>query len=174
MALQPEANLRSVLHAETDTTRLRVAGRAAVVLRFGFFYGPDAVHTREELRLARRLHLSSVLGPDDAYCSVIHLDDAADAALAALHAPGGTYNVVDDTPLTRFEHVDALARALRIRALHRLPPWLSALAGPPARTMMRSQRVSNRAFRAATTWRPHHPDAHSGWQDIVARVSRTT
>jgi NAD dependent epimerase/dehydratase family enzyme len=47
-----------------------------------------------------RHHVGLVLGPPDSYVSSIHLDDAAAAVSAALHAPAGTYNVVDDEPLT--------------------------------------------------------------------------
>ena len=32
---------------------------------------------------------------------------------AALHAPAGTFNIVDDEPLTKLEYAEALARAAR-------------------------------------------------------------
>lgn len=166
--LDPEAHLRTVAEAENDTRRLTAAGRDAVVLRFAYFCGPDAEHTQEQLRLARRLRIGGAIGPTDAYFSIIHLDDAADATISALDAPPGTYNVTDDEPLTRREHLAAQAWALGVTRLRRPPTWLTDLAGPPARAMMRSQRVSNRALRTSTPWRPTHPSAWSAWQDSVA------
>ena len=43
--------------------------------------------------------------------SSIHVADTAAAVAAALHAPAGTFNIVDDEPLTKGEYAEALARA---------------------------------------------------------------
>jgi nucleoside-diphosphate-sugar epimerase len=79
------------------------------VLRFGWFYGPGAAHSEQLFALARR-HIGLVLGPPASYVSSIHMADAAAAVAAALHAPAGTFNIVDDEPLPKREYAEALAR----------------------------------------------------------------
>lgn len=58
-----------------------------------------------------RHHIGVQLGAPNGYVSSIHVADAAGAAVAALGVPTGTYNVVDDEPLTKRQYTDALARA---------------------------------------------------------------
>ncbi|HEY5988235.1 MAG TPA: hypothetical protein VIV12_17945 [Streptosporangiaceae bacterium] len=54
-----------------------------------------------------RHHVGLILGPPGSYVSSIHVADAATAVAAALHAPAGTFNVVDDEPLTKREYTAA-------------------------------------------------------------------
>ena len=102
-----------------------------IVLRFGWFYGPGATHSEQLFALARR-HLGLVLGPPGSYVSSIHVD-AAQAAAAALHAAAGTFNIVDDQPLTKREYADAMARAAGAAMWLRGPgraAWSSATGSP--------------------------------------------
>jgi nucleoside-diphosphate-sugar epimerase len=113
--------------------------------------------------------MAPALGPPDGYVSSIHTSDAASAVVAALGAPTGIYNVVDDKPLTRREYVDAFARAFGFRRLHLIPPIIVKVAGGAAvKALLRSQRVSNAAFRSATGWSPAIPDAIEGWAAVAA------
>ena len=89
--------------------RFSVVGGTGIVLRFGWFYGRGAAHSEQLFALARR-HVGLVLGPPGSYVSSIHVADAGAAAAAALHAAAGTFNIVDDEPLTKREYADALAR----------------------------------------------------------------
>jgi hypothetical protein len=43
---------------------------------------------------------------------------------------------------------------------------------PNARFYLRSLRVSNHRFAAATGWSPRHPDAGAGWRAMVADMPR--
>jgi nucleoside-diphosphate-sugar epimerase len=139
-----------------------------VVLRFGLFYGPDARSTDEALRVAR-VHLAPAVGRPDGYVSSIHVDDAGSAVVAALGAPAGVYNVVDDEPLTRREYADAFAAAFDLPHLRISPAGtLRAVAGRSARALTASQRVSNRRFREATGWAPAYRSAREGWAAIGA------
>jgi nucleoside-diphosphate-sugar epimerase len=153
--------------AEAQVARFTAAGGAGVVLRFGLFHASDSEQTQQALRLARR-GLAMTVGPPDAYLSIIELDDAASAVVAALGAPAGVYNVVDDEPLTRREHAAALAAALgRSRPL-RLPPAVAAkVGGSKTALLARSQRVRNDRFKAATGWSPASPSAREAWAKIV-------
>lgn len=142
-------------------------GARGVVLRFGLFYGPTSRSVDEGLRLAR-WRSSTVAGPPGAYLSSTHTDDVATAAVAALAAPSGTYNVVDDQPLTRRDYLDAFARAFDLGRLRLTPTWMLRLvAGSSAGALIASQRVSNRRFRAATGWAPAYPSAQQGWVAVA-------
>lgn len=110
--------------AEASAQRFAAAGGTAVVLRLGLFYGPGARHSEQMLTLAQR-HLAPMLGPPESYLSSIHLADAGPAVVAALHARAGTYNIVDDEPLTKRGYADALADAAGATPWLRLPGWPS-------------------------------------------------
>jgi nucleoside-diphosphate-sugar epimerase len=139
-----------------------------VVLRFGLFYGGLGNRgTDENLRLAK-WRRSLIAGDAGNYMSSIHCDDVATAVTAALAVPGGVYNVVDDEPLTRGAYLAAFADAFGIKTPKPTPPQLMKLMGRGAEGLTASQRVSNRAFRAASGWAPAHPDARVGWAAVAA------
>src|SRR5436309_570525 len=96
--------------AEASANRFSIAGGAGVVLRFCWFYGPGATHSEEFFALASR-HIAIMMGPPNSYVSSIHVADAGAAVVAALAVPVGTYNVVDDEPLTKRSYADALSAA---------------------------------------------------------------
>jgi nucleoside-diphosphate-sugar epimerase len=156
----------SALDAEAEAARFAAAGGSGVALRFGTFYGADSAHTAEAIGAAHA-GIGLEFGPADAYRSPIHADDAAAAAVAALDAPSGVYNVADDQPLTRTVFLAALAAALGVEQLTQaqieLPPEFAMLG--------RSQRVSNARFRASTGWQPRFPTAWEGWRAVLAELS---
>ena len=116
------------------------------------------------------LHRASAKG----YLSSIHVEDAASAVVAALSAPAGVYNVVDDEPLTRREYADAFAAAFDLPHLRITPKAaLRAVAGSSARALTASQRVSNKKFRDATGWAPAYRSAREGWAAIGAARTAT-
>jgi nucleoside-diphosphate-sugar epimerase len=153
-----EANLA----AEDNTNRFSKAGGSGVVLRLGWFYGPGATHSEEFFALARR-HICISMGRPDSYVSSIHVADAGNAVVAALDAPAGTFNVVDDEPLTKHEYADALAKAVGKAAWLRLPGRAALLLGYRSTSLTRSLRVSNARFKTATRWAPGFPSAYEGW-----------
>ncbi len=153
----------SVADAEANAARFTASGGTGVVLRFGMFYAADASHTQAMVAGARR-GVSVVAGAPDSYQSMIHADDAADAVVAALGAPAGIYDVVDDQPLTKRDVAQALGGLLR------LPGGLAKLGGSYAEIMVRSQRVSNRRFKEATGWAPRHPSLRDGIGPVVAEL----
>jgi 2-alkyl-3-oxoalkanoate reductase len=162
---------RSVVDAEEQAGRFTAAGGVGVVLRFGLFYGPDSHHTVDGVRLARR-RVAASFGRGDAYMSSINTDDAAAAVVAALEAPAGIYNVVDDDPMTRAENFEVLARALGVRPPRLTLAPLGKLAGDKSETLARSQRVSNERFKKATGWSPVHASVREGWPAVVAELER--
>lgn len=148
--------------AEASTRRFSDHGGTGIVLRFGWFYGPGATHSEQMLAQARR-HIGLVLGPPDSYVSSIHMTDAASAVVAALRAPAGTFNVVDDEPLTKRDYAAALAAAAGKPAWLRGPGRAGLLLGDRLTSLTRSLRVSNARFRAVTGWAPRYPSAREGW-----------
>jgi nucleoside-diphosphate-sugar epimerase len=154
----------AALVAEAEAARFAAHGGAGVALRFGQFYGFDSGHTIQAIEgaLAGR---PVELGPESAYRSSVTTDDAASAVMAALNAPSGVYNVVDDRPLSRGEYVDALATALGVPAPTSRSLTLELPA--PFSVMTRSLRVSNRRFKQTTGWELSFPSAWEGWVAVV-------
>src|SRR5437868_3398719 len=151
--LQPVALNRSILDAERAAERFATGGGMGITLRFGAFYGPDAIHVRDLVRLVRR-GWAPMPGRAASFISSVSHDDAGGAVVAALGAPSGIYNVVDDNPLSHRDYVDSLAAALHV-APPRLPPaWMTPIFGSVGRLLARSLRINNRKLRRETKWLP--------------------
>jgi nucleoside-diphosphate-sugar epimerase len=155
--------------AEASARRVGERGGAGVILRFGVFYGPGAAHSEQMLALARR-RVVLTLGPPGGYQSSIHVADAGAAVVAALGVGGGTYNVVDDEPLTRRDFAAALAAAAGRTPWVRGPGRAALLLGDRTTSLTRSVRVSNARFRSASGWAPRWPSAREGWRATAAAL----
>lgn len=169
VALDPPSFTRAVLAAEAEARRFGVGDGTGIALRFGLFYSADSEQTRQLLSIARR-GLLALPGRGGAYRPWIHVDDAASAVVAALDAPGGAYNVVEDHPSTNDDHASVLGELIG-RRLHRPPSWVAV---GPLRLQTRSLRVSNRRLRDATGWHPSYPSLHEGWNEVLARLGPVT
>lgn len=168
--LHPSWLNESSFAAERETARFADAGGRGVSLRFAAFYAPYARSSRDSVRLARRGWFP-VPGTGHQFFSSIHVDDAADAAVAALGAPSGLYNVTDDEPLRLREYVETLTRASGGKRVRRLPALVvRALLGEASHIALASRRVSNRRFREATGWTPAHPSAREGLVEVAAQI----
>jgi nucleoside-diphosphate-sugar epimerase len=160
--------LESVVQLEAEVARFAAQGGVGVSLRFGMFYGPDARSTDEFVEAAAH-KIAPAIGKARGYVSSIHTFDAAEAVVAALGAPSGSFNVVDDVPLTRREIADAFAHAFGSPHLRIVPsPVIKAAGGASAQALLRSLRVRNDAFAQATGWKPTIPSAVEGWAAIAA------
>jgi nucleoside-diphosphate-sugar epimerase len=160
-AIDAPPGIDATLVAEGNANRFTQAGRIGVVLRFGLFYGPGSSHTDQFLRAARR-HIGPLTGRARAYQSSIHLADAAAAVVAALDAPGGRYNVVDDEPMTKKDVAKAIGAAVGKRPWIYLPGRFARLGGKSSSIIMRSNRVRNTKFKDATGWSPRYRSAREG------------
>ncbi|HEU5157997.1 MAG TPA: NAD-dependent epimerase/dehydratase family protein [Streptosporangiaceae bacterium] len=160
------ARLRS-MHAEE--------GLDVVILHLGFVYGPGGTFKNVFYDQARRGRLRCI-GDGANYWSLVHVDDAASAYVAAVErAPAGAeYNVVDDEPLTLRAFVDELTLALGKRRPGNVPRALASLAvGAPAiASLTSSYRVSNNRIRAQLGWRPRHQKVSSGLPAVVTQLRR--
>lgn len=160
----------TVLDAERSALRFTESGAAGVVLRFAGLYGPDAM-ARDMVKMVK-MGWSPLPGRADAYWSSVTQDDAATAVVAALHVTSGTYNVVDDEPLTRRDWVDAVAAAVGAKPPKLAPAWTARLMGAVGELMSRSERISNDKLRSASGWAPTFPSAREGWRAVVAELTR--
>ena len=157
------------LAAEGSARRFTEEGGTGIVLRFGWFYGPGARHAEELYRLAKH-HVCVQLGGPGTYVSSIHVGDGGRAVAAALGVRAGTYNVVEDEPLTKRDYADALARAAGTRPWLRVPGRTANLLGPRTTSLTRSLRVSNQLFTASSGWAPRFPSAREGWLDTASEL----
>jgi len=148
--------------AESAAARFAASGGSAVVLRFAQFHGPGSSHVEAFNALARR-RINPFIGPPEAYTSFIHADDAGSAVAAALTVESGTYNIADDEPLTRRDAGRAVAEALGVRPPRTIPGAARAVLPAKAKALMRSLRISNRRFTAASAWAPAHRSIRGSW-----------
>ena len=171
VALAPARYNRSIIDAEEAALRFAASGATGVILRFGAFYGPDAVQVHDMIKLLHRGR-AALPGAGTAFISSVSHDDAATAVLAALGLAAGAYNVVDDEPLRHREYFDALAAALGKKPPALLPRWVGAVMGSIGETMARSLRISNRKLRSQSDWRPIYPSLREGWPATIAALQR--
>ena len=83
-------------------------GYDGVVLRLAGLYGRGRIPRAADINAGR-----TIVGSPDAYLNLIHVDDAARAAIAAAgHVKHRTYLVSDGSPVPRVEYVRFLARQL--------------------------------------------------------------
>ena len=167
--LDPVGHTRSVLDAERSAALVRAEGATGIVLRFAGFYGPDPF-SRDLISAVRR-GWSPLPGRPEAFFSSVSQHDAATAVVAALAAPAGTYNVVDDQPLPRAEWLGSLAREIGARPPRMLPGWATALMGSAGNVIARSLRLSNRKFRDATGWAPRFASVIDGWDWVLSEIA---
>jgi nucleoside-diphosphate-sugar epimerase len=147
-----EESGRVVLEAER---LLRARLPAAVVLRFAGIYGPDRLLRRDALLAGKPL-----AGDAEKWLNLIHVADGVEAVLAAetRAMPGETYNVADDSPVTRREFYTLLAQLLHA------PPAAFDHRPEPASP---NRRVSNRKARTRLGWSPAFPGCREGLAPVV-------
>ena len=87
----------------------------SIVLRYGHLYGPSTYFDPDGGQIADRVRAGKLplVGDAAGVFSFTHVDDAAAAALAALEAPEGIYNAVDDEPLRARDWLPEFAAAGR-------------------------------------------------------------
>ena len=147
--------LAAIRHLEAAVTE---AG--GIVLRYGGFYGPGTSlgDGGEQVEMLRRRRFP-VGGSGAGVWSLVHIDDAAAATVAAIeHGAPGIYNVVDDDPAPIREIVPALAAAVGAPPPRHVPAWMVRLAaGAQALSMMTAVRgASNEKAKRELGWVPRY------------------
>ena len=138
-----------------------------IVLRYGVFYGPGTslAQGEEQFEMVRKRKFP-VVGDGGGVWSFVHIDDAAEATVAALEqGTRGVYNVVDDDPAPVAEWLPALARTLGAKKPMRVPRFVGRMfAGETGVAMMTEIRgASNAKAKRELGWRPAHPSWRQGF-----------
>jgi len=169
----PPAAMRSTLDAirYLEDAVTGAGWTEGIALRYGGFYGPGTSMSADGDHLAMiRKRRFPVVGDGGGMCSFIHVEDAADATVAAVErGRRGVYNIVDDDPAAVAEWLPAVARTVGARRPRRLPrPLARLLAGEAATVMMTDGRgASNAKAKRELGWAPGHPS----WRDGFAEVA---
>jgi nucleoside-diphosphate-sugar epimerase len=167
--------VRSTLEAILYTERA-VTGAdwtEGVVLRYGGFYGPGtslAPEGGDMVEMVRKRKFP-VVGNGAGVWSFIHIEDAADATVAAIeHGRRGIYNIVDDEPARVADWLPAAARAMGAPPPRHVPRWLGRmLAGEAVAVMMTEVRgASNAKAKRELGWEPKHPSWREGFTQVAA------
>jgi nucleoside-diphosphate-sugar epimerase len=146
--------------AEANAIAFASSVRDAVVLRFGNLVGDDA-STKWLLGRARAGRPIG-LGAADNWAHVVHPEDAGTAVAAALHAPGGVYNVGAD-PVRRAEMLAVFGEIVDRSHVGNLSRIVVRLAGERLEPLTRSHRISSTKLHDMTGWKPSHPVFDREW-----------
>lgn len=144
------------------------AAPEAVVLRYGFFYGPGTWYSADgdvgKQVGARRY---PVIGKGEGVFSFVHVDDAAAATVAALTAPPGVYNVVDDEPVPLSVWLPELAEALGAKPPMKVPRAIAVVAAgrAPVVWMEQLRGVDNAKAKRELGWTPRYPSWRDGFRE---------
>jgi 2-alkyl-3-oxoalkanoate reductase len=147
-------------------------GLEGLVLRYGFFYGPGTYYASdgsgaEDVRKRKQ----PIVGKGTGTFSFIHIDDAADATVAAVErgAPG-VYNVVDDEPAPLREWLPVYAEAAGAKKPMRLPLWLAKLVAGKGVALFATELrgASNAKAKRELGWEPRHPSWRQGFRESLA------
>lgn len=152
-----------------------------VVLRLAAVYGPGMKGNYPSLMRLLRRGVRVLPGDGTNRRTLVHVDDAAQAFVAGLTAPPGTYNVTDGT-VHRF---DAVVRSLQeaagrrpgiayvpaglVRGALRVPEALARLAGRRfpgpllLDKMVEDVAVSGNAYIASSSYQPQVKSLAGGW-----------
>jgi nucleoside-diphosphate-sugar epimerase len=86
-----------------ETRVLQSKGMEGIVLRYGFFYGPDTWYARDGSSANQvRRQETPIIGTGLGVWSFVHVDDAAAATVSAVERAvkkSSLYNITDDRPL---------------------------------------------------------------------------
>src|SRR5918994_1811472 len=160
-----EETLAAIRHLEAAITG--ADGLEGIVLRYGGFYGPGTSIARggdmlEPIVKGR----FPVVGDGGGVWSLIHIEDAAAATVAAIErGRSGVYNVADDEPAPVREWLPVLAEAVGGRRPRHMPGFLRRLLlGPAGYAMMTSIRgASNAKAKRELGWTPAYPSWRQGF-----------
>ncbi|MBL9124136.1 MAG: SDR family oxidoreductase [Planctomycetaceae bacterium] len=137
-------------------------GDRGCILRLAGLYGPGRVPRREALAAGAPL-----AARPDSYLNLIHVDDAASAAIATAGqpTPAALYLVTDGEPVLRREYYRELARRWQLPE----PRFADAAAGTPAAGRgATNKRISNRRLLTDLKLDLKYPSYRAGLAAILA------
>jgi 2-alkyl-3-oxoalkanoate reductase len=165
-----KSGLEATLTSEREV--LGAEGIDGLVLRYGQFYGPDTYFDdRGSIASDVKKRRFPIVGKGSGVFSFIHIEDAADATVAAVErgAPG-IYNVVDDDPAPMRDWLPVYAAALGAKRPLRVPLFVARIFGGPLVSMFASglRGASNAKAKRELGWQPAHPSWRQGFAESLA------
>jgi nucleoside-diphosphate-sugar epimerase len=164
---EPAVEMRETLSAirHLEDAVLGATWTEGIVLRYGFFYGPGTSlgPGGEQIELIRARKFP-IIGTGAGMWSFVHIEDAADATVAAIErGRRGAYNVVDDDPAPVSEWLPAVAARIGAPKPWRVPRWVGRLAAGQAGVVMMTdiRGASNQKAKRELGWTPAHPSWRS-------------
>ncbi|MGH2838316.1 MAG: NAD-dependent epimerase/dehydratase family protein [Thermoleophilaceae bacterium] len=142
-----------------------------VVLRYGYFYGPGSSYAGDGSTATMvRKRGFPIVGGGTAVYSFIHVDDAAEATVAALDrgAPG-IYNVVDDDPAPVSAWLPEYAAALEARPPRKVPRFVARVGGGRLAVYMTTglQGATNTKAKRELGWEPRWKSWRQGFREAL-------
>ena len=160
--------LRAIRYLEAAVTGAK--DLEGIVLRYGGFYGPGTGLARGgDMLEAVVKGRFPIVGDGGGVWSLIHIEDAATATVAAIErGRPGVYNITDDEPAPVRDWLPALAEAVGARRPRHMPGFLGRLLlGPAFYTMMTSLRgASNAKAKRELGWTPTYPSYRQGFATL--------
>jgi nucleoside-diphosphate-sugar epimerase len=164
------AGLEPTLTSEREA--LGAEGMDGLVLRYGQFYGPDTYFDHDgSIAKQVRSRRFPIVGSGDGVFSFIHIDDAADATVAAVErGAAGVYNVADDDPAPIRDWLPVYAEAIGAKRPLRVPVLLARLVGGKAAAEMSTtlRGAANGKAKRGLGWQPAHPSWRQGFREALA------
>ncbi len=160
----------AIMHVENAVTG--ADWTTGIALRYGGFYGPGtSLWSGGEHLEPIRQRKFPIAGDGGGVWSFIHIEDAADATVAAIErGERGVYNVTDDSPEPVRDWLPGIAGMIGAPAPRRVPKWLGRLfAGKPGVIMMTELRgASNAKAKRELDWTPRYPSWREGFAGLSA------
>jgi 2-alkyl-3-oxoalkanoate reductase len=163
------SGLAALRHLEEAVTGIGWAD--GIAIRYGSFYGPGTgVETAQDAVMAGviRKRMFPILGGGGGVWSMVHIDDAASATVAAIErGRPGIYHVADDEPAPVRDILPALARALGAKPPYRVPAWLVGWVGggAPVHMMTKVSGISSEKAKRELGWTPRYPSWRTGFTE---------
>jgi nucleoside-diphosphate-sugar epimerase len=160
----------NALHA-LENAVTRTEGIEGLVLRYGFFYGPGSSYAPDGFLAGEvRKRRFPIIGKGAGVFSLIHVDDAAAATVAAAErgAPG-IYNIVDDDPAPVREWLPAYAEALGAKRPFRIPKLIARFVAGEYTTQMATELrgASNERAKRELGWSPRYASWRQGFREAL-------
>jgi nucleoside-diphosphate-sugar epimerase len=135
---------------------------SAIILRFAGLYGPGRIVRRSILERGE-----PIPGDPQKYLNLIHIDDAAQAASAALATGKGEpiYVVSDDRPVTRQEYYSRMATLLDTPDPRFEPPMSGS---PDAARDATNKRIANDRIKSGLGIALIYPDITTGLSSCLS------
>jgi len=171
-----------ILHSAVDMEELvqkaiKERNLPAIILRFGWFYAEDAVHTTNNFKLLKK-SMFPVVAKGHAYWNMIHAEDAASAVLRAVEYGqdriGEIYNICDDEPVTYRTLLEFMAHELNAPKPKTIPVTLAKIfmGKDNVRFLTASARCKNDKARDDLKWHAKYSTYRDGYPQVIRQWYR--